>query len=288
MNKIGFIGLGIMGNSMAGHLLSAGHEVSVFNRTASKCDELKAKGASVFDDAVLLLQNVDICCSCVTNSDALYSIIRRINKGMHVPKYWIDFSTIAPRAVVDLNFILKDFGCTFIDAPVTGGDVGARNATLAIMVGANEEDFSKIKPILEVLGKTIVRVGDVGRGQLTKCINQMMIAISIASMSEGMYFAESLGLDIDKTYQIVRSGSAGSWALENYFPRVQKDNYEPGFYARDMLKDLNFVLEEAKFLGVELPVTDLVRNLFESFVKGEGAELGNHALIKLYRLSDKS
>lgn len=282
-NSVGFIGLGIMGRAMARHIVDASYSVSVFNRSIEKTEELKKKGARVFTDPLEVLATVEVCCSCVTNAEVLYSFIRQIKPGMRIPKYWIDFSTIAPRSAVDLHNILKDFGCVFIDAPVTGGDIGAQNATLAIMVGAEKDDFDYILPLLNILGKTIVHIGGIGRGQLTKCVNQLMIGVSIAAMSEGMFFSEQAGLKTTETYQIVRSGSAGSWALENYFPRVLNENYAPGFYARDMLKDLRFVIEEAQFLGIDLPVTKVVKDIFESFVAGEGKDLGNHALIQYYR-----
>jgi 3-hydroxyisobutyrate dehydrogenase len=280
MKKIGFIGLGIMGHSMAHNLLKNGYQLVVYNRTKTKAETFKELGAEVFNSPAELLAGVDICCSCVTDSSVLDSIIE---SSSSFPKYWIDLSTIAPAAAIKIHAVLKERGCEFIDAPVTGGDVGAKNASLSIMVGARPEVFEVALPILNCLGKNIINVGQIGSGQLTKCVNQMMCAISIAAMSEGLYFAEKQGLDIEKTLQIVRSGAAGSWALENYAPRLLKDNYAPGFYAKDQLKDLNFVIDQANKSEMSLPATVLVRELFKEFVESEGKDLGNHALIKLYR-----
>ena len=278
--KIGFIGLGIMGQSMAHNLLKNGYELIVYNRSKAKTEALKELGAKVADSPAELLSSVDICCSCVTDSPVIDAII---DVNTNFPKYWIDLSTIAPSAARDIHNKLAAHGCEFIDAPVTGGDVGAKNASLSIMVGARPEVFQVVLPVLNCIGKNIINVGQIGSGQLTKCVNQMMCAVSIAAMSEGLYFAEKLGLNVENTLQIVKSGAAGSWALENYAPRLLKDNYAPGFYAKDQLKDLNFVIDEANKSEISLPATVLIRELFKEFVEAEGAELGNHALIKYYR-----
>ena len=282
MKKIGFFGLGIIGTSLARNLMKAGYDLIVYNRTYSKSQILANEGARIAESLTDLVGQVEICCSCVTNSSALFQAFENIDSQVAWPKYWVDFSTISPSEALEINKRLKDKGVSFIDAPVTGGDIGARNGTLSIMVGATQQEFLDLLSIFQALGKTIVHVGGSGKGQLTKCVNQLMCAISIAAMSEGLFFAEKLGLDLEKTLQLVKGGAAGSWVLENYAPRLLRHEYGPGFYAKDQLKDLKFVISEKDKENLNLPVISLVTKLFDDFVETEGGLIGNHALIKHY------
>jgi 3-hydroxyisobutyrate dehydrogenase len=284
--KIGFIGLGIMGRSMAKNLLNGGFEVYVYNRNPERIAELLKHGAKACNSPLEMAQHVDTIMMCVTNGEAVEAILfgeEGISQSASEVRYIIDHSTIAPEQAKTFHDNLSTFGITYIDAPVTGGDVGAREGTLTIMVGGREEDYDAIKPILSWVGRKIFHTGDVGSGQLTKCVNQLVIGITVAAMTEGLVFAGQAGLDLEKTMEIISSGAAGSWSISNYAPRLLRGDLNPGFIARDMLKDLRIVQKEADTNGSVLPVLNLVKELYHSLCVSGNSELGNHALIKLYK-----
>lgn len=283
--RVGFIGLGIMGTSMAKNLLKAGFSVSVFNRTPAKTAPLKELGAGVYDSPRKLATDVEVLCLSLTRGDAVQDVLFGDEGAAHTAKRGtlvIDLSTVAPREATSFSKQLLQRDVHFVDAPVTGGDVGAREGTLTIMVGGTVEDFLRAKQVLEVLGKRVVYVGGVGAGQLTKAVNQILVAGSVAAMTEGIAFARAAGLDLEKTLEVVASGAAGSWSLQNYAPRLLRGEYGPGFYAKDMLKDLRIALSEADALNLSLPVSQIIKELYVAFCNGEGKSLGNHALLRLY------
>lgn len=177
---------------------------------------------------------------------------------------------------------MKKNKISLIDAPVSGGDVGAKNGTLSIMAGGAKEDLEKASSIFEVIGKQFTHTGPIGSGQLTKCVNQLVVAITVSAMTEGLKFAEDAGLNLQTTLDAICGGAAGSWALDNYAPRVLDRNYKPGFYARDMLKDLRIALEQAEAQNTKAPVSKLVSSQFVELIK-DLPDVGNHALIELYR-----
>ena len=173
----------------------------------------------------------------------------------------------------------------YIDAPVSGGDVGAREGTLTIMAGGDQNHFDMAKPLFEAVGKNIFYTGESGTGQLTKCVNQVVVASTVAAMTEGLVFAKASGLNPGKTLEIISGGAAGSWSLDNYGPRVLRGDLAPGFDAKHMLKDIDFALEEARGLNVSLPGSECIRGLFDQLCKKmeqEGSVVGNHGLIRLY------
>lgn len=286
--KVGFIGLGIMGGAMARNLHRAGFPLRVFNRTPGKAGDLAALEAR---SAAELARSSEIVCLSVTNGRALEEILFGAAgaAGAAAPgTLFIDFSTTAPADSRRIAARLTDAGLRFLDAPVSGGDVGARNATLTIMVGGREEDVAYAMGALEAVGKTIVHMGPHGAGQMTKAVNQVLVALSVAAMTEGLVLAKAFGLDLERTLQAVGAGAAGSWSLQNYAPRVLRGELGPGFYARDMLKDLRIASAEAAERNVSLPATSLVQGLYTEFCAGEGRDLGNHALIRLYEQRDKT
>ncbi len=284
--KIGFIGLGIMGASMASNLLKGGFEVHVYNRSPLKANSLAEQGAKVALSIASLADEVDRLLLCVTDDHAVEEIIFGpegvIESGCEIRSI-IDFSTISPSSAREFGSRLEEIGVSYLDAPVSGGDVGAREGTLTIMAGGSEIDFEQAKDVFTWLGRKIVHTGPVGSGQLTKCVNQLVVAINVAAMTEGLLFAQESGLDLVKTLDVVSSGAAGSWALTNYAPRIVAHDMRPGFYAKDMLKDLRIALAEADAEDLPAPVSSLVKELYTAMCRSEDANLGNHALISLYR-----
>ena len=283
--KIGYLGMGIMGSGMAENLLAAGHDVIVWNRSPGKCDAVIEKGATEASSVGDAVDGCDIACICVTNGDIVAELClgdQGILSAMTPPKTVVDFSTIAPAQAKEIGAALAEKGIAFLDAPVSGGDVGAKNGTLSVMVGGTPEAFEHAAPVFSAVGKSTVHTGECGNGQMTKAINQVVVAINIAAMSEGLTLAKATGLDPQTTLDVIRGGAAGSWALDNYAPRILQGDLAPGFHARNQLKDLRISLAEADAADVALPVSHLVKELYLALVSGGDGELGNHGLIRLY------
>ncbi|MCB0344085.1 MAG: NAD(P)-dependent oxidoreductase [Bdellovibrionales bacterium] len=287
--RIGFIGLGIMGGAMAENLLRAGFELFVHNRTAGKTSHLESEGAVVCDSPAAVAAEAQVVCLCLSNDSAVRSVIfgdGGIVQNLRYGSLIIDFSTISPGAAREFGSELsKSYKTAFIDAPVSGGDIGAKNATLSIMAGGASDDFERAKAVFEAVGRKATLTGPVGSGQLTKAVNQLVVAITVAAMTEGLMFADKAGLNLETTLEVISSGAAGSWTLDNYAPRVLAGDLKPGFHARNMLKDLRIAIREADDLGLPLPVSDLLKSLYTGLCAHERPdfELGNHALIELYR-----
>lgn len=283
--RIGFLGLGVMGVSMARNLSKKGFELSVYNRSSEKSRALASEGFLVAASPEALGRGVEALCLCVTDGAAVRELLlgeQGALTGPHEVRLVVDFSTIAPSEAEQISAELASIGVEYLDAPVSGGDVGAREGTLTVMVGGSPSAFAEAKPILEGVGKKIFHLGAAGAGQRTKCVNQIAVAIGVAAMTEAMVFARESGLDVAQVLEVIGSGAAGSWALQNYAPRVLRGELGPGFYAKHMLKDLRIAGREAEGANTSLPVTGLVRELFTALCSGEGANLGNHALIALY------
>lgn len=285
---VGFLGTGIMGSGMVQNLLRSGYSVSIWNRSPEKTKECIAAGAVLRESPRAVSEKSDILMLCVTNEAVVQDVLFNSDTGAattsDLSPIIIDFSTINPEAALTFATRLQEIGIEYLDAPVSGGDIGARNGTLTIMVGGAATAFESIAPLLAVLGSQIIYTGASGTGQKTKCINQIVVALTVLAMTEGLYLAEQAGLDLAQTLSIIRGGAAGSWALENYAPRVLAGDLAPGFRARDMLKDLGYVTDLAKSTNTHLPGLDLTKKLYEALVNSEiDSTLGNHALIKHYR-----
>lgn len=283
--RIGFLGLGVMGVSMARNLGKRGFDVTIYNRSVEKTRALAAEGFSVAPSPTELGEGIDVLCLCVTDGSAVRELLlgaHGVLAGEHTVRLVVDFSTIAPSEAEQFAAELHSRGVSYLDAPVSGGDVGARDGTLTVMVGGEVGAFDTALPIFEAVGKKIVHLGPAGAGQRTKCVNQIAVAIGVAAMTEAMVFAREGGLDVAQVLDVIGSGAAGSWALQNYAPRVLRGELGPGFYAKHMLKDLRIVGREAEGSNTSLPVTGLVRELYTALCAGEGANLGNHALVALY------
>jgi 3-hydroxyisobutyrate dehydrogenase len=282
--SVGFIGLGIMGLPMAGHILKAGYPVTVYNRTRSKTRSLEADGAAVAASPREVAANSRMIITMVSDSPDVQEVVagpEGVLDGIRSGSVVMDMSTISPQVERDLDRQLRAKGCALVDAPVSGGDVGAQNATLAIMAGGDREAFDRAVPIFETMGKTITYCGPVGSGQLTKLCNQILVAVTLMGVSEALVFAGKNGLDQRVMIEAVKGGAAGSWQLSNLAPRVVNRDFAPGFMVDLIQKDLRLVMESAAGAQAALPATTLVNQFFRtSQARGEGLE-GTQALVKV-------
>ena len=282
--SVGFIGLGIMGLPMAGHILKAGYPLTVYNRTRSKTRSLEAEGAAVAASPREVAANSRMIITMVSDSPDVEAVVagpEGVLEGIRPGSVVMDMSTISPQVERELDEQLRSKGCALVDAPVSGGDVGAQNATLAIMAGGDREAFDRAVPIFEAMGKTITYCGPVGSGQLTKLCNQILVAVTLMGVSEALVFAGKNGLDQGVMIEAVKGGAAGSWQLSNLAPRVVNRDFAPGFMVDLIQKDLRLVMESGAAAQAALPATSLVNQLFRtSQARGEGLE-GTQALVKV-------
>lgn len=282
---IGFIGTGVMGKSMVGHLLTAGYKVLVHNRTKSKAEELIKAGALWRDDVGDLAAESDVVISIVgypRDVEEVYLGEDGVVKHAQPGTYLIDMTTSSPALAQKIYTAAKTRQIHALDAPVSGGDVGAREARLAIMVGGDEEAFQAVKPIFEILGRNIILQGSAGAGQYTKMCNQIAIAGTMIGVSEGMAYAKKAGLDPARVLQSIETGAAGSWSLSNLAPRMINDNFAPGFYVKHFIKDMVIALESAAEMNLDLPGLGLVKSLYDSLAASGEENSGTQALYKLY------
>ena len=263
--RIGWIGTGVMGGPMAGHLLDRGHDVSVFNRTRSRTDALVEAGAQWRDSPAELAQDVDVVVTMLgTPADVRDTILGegRVLECMREQALLIDMTTSEPSLAVEIHEAARAAGVDALDAPVSGGDVGARNGTLVIMVGGDRQAFDRARPVFEPLGKTIELQGGAGAGQHTKMVNQLAIAAGMIGMCEALVYGHRAGLNLDKTLATIQNGAAGSWSLSNYGPRLLRGDLEPGFKVDHFIKDLGIALAEARAMNVVLPGASLAEQLY--------------------------
>jgi 3-hydroxyisobutyrate dehydrogenase len=282
VKNLAFIGLGIMGLPMAGHLLAAGHAVTVHTRTRSKAEALLAKGAAWADSAAEAARGAEVAFICVTDTPDVRAVL--LGKGGVVEAaraglIVVDHSTISPTATREMAAELARRQTVMLDAPVSGGDVGARNGTLSIMVGGDAGAFANVGPLLRHMGKTITHCGLSGTGQLTKLVNQILVSVTNLAVSEALVFAKNNGLDAEKTVAALAGGAAGSWQLQNLGPRMLKGDFAPGFTIDLQQKDLRLVIEAAAQANTPLPALALVHQLFTSAqAAGRGGD-GTQALF---------
>ncbi|MCG8423773.1 MAG: NAD(P)-dependent oxidoreductase [Proteobacteria bacterium] len=281
--KVGFIGLGIMGRGMANNLLKAGFSVRVWNRTASRINALVEAGAEAGSSPQDVAAKSDICIVCVSDTPDVEAVILGGNGVVHGAKKGnlvIDCSTISPQRTKTIAAELNEKGIHMLDAPISGGSEGAARGTLSIMVGGDETQFERARPVFEAMGKTITHVGPQGAGQSVKLVNQILVVGNMLAVSEAFVFAQASGLDLRQTLAAVAGGAAGSWMLSNRAPQCYERDWRPGFTINLQQKDLRLVLEAADQLGVPIPGTSLIFNLYRPLeAQGHGEE-GNHALIK--------
>ena len=281
--KIGFIGLGIMGRGMVGILMAAGFDVTVWNRTASRMEPFVAKGAQAADSPKAAAEASDIIIICVSDTPDVEAVILGSDGVIHgasAGDLVIDMSTIDPVRTVEIGKLLGSKGVAMLDAPISGGNEGAENGTLSIMIGGSAEDVARAMPCFEAMGKTITHVGEHGAGQTVKLSNQILCVVNMLAVSEALLFAQAGGVDLDKMLQAVSGGAAGSWMLANRGPQVIRDYWDPGFSTDLQQKDLRLVLGAADEMGLPVIATALCFNLYRSLqAQGLGHE-GNHNIIK--------
>ncbi|GIK71796.1 MAG: tartronate semialdehyde reductase [Chloroflexota bacterium] len=281
--RIGFIGLGIMGRGMAANLLKAGFELTVWNRTATRMQDLVAQGAHAGADPADVAARSDIIITCVSDTPDVKTVIldeQGVIHGARPGALVIDCSTISPQATREIADALRAKGVFMLDAPVSGGSEGAAKGTLSIMVGGAGDQFERALPVFQAMGKTITHVGGHGAGQTVKLVNQVLVVGNCIAMCEALLFAQAGGVDLQKTYDAISQGAAGSWMFTNRAPQIIQRDWRPGFTIDLQQKDLRLVLEAADELGAPVPVTSLIFQFYRTLqAQGLGSE-GNHALIK--------
>ncbi len=283
LKKVGFIGLGIMGMPMARNLLKAGFAVVAYNRTAVKVEQLVKGGAGKANSPGELARECPVVIIIVSDTPDVEEVILGrggVIEGVKPGSVVIDMSTISPQATREMAARLKEKGAAMLDAPVSGGDIGALNATLSIMVGGDAEVFQGCRPILAAMGKNIVHVGPNGMGQTVKLMNQILVAGNLNAVAEAMLFAQKSGADLEKAISAVKGGAAGSWQLSNLGPRIIKRDFSPGFMIDLIQKDLKLIMEAAAEMRLPLPATGLIHQMYYSLqCSGEGRS-GTQALVK--------
>ncbi|MFF2446031.1 NAD(P)-dependent oxidoreductase [Neobacillus sp. NPDC058068] len=283
---IGFIGIGVMGKSMAGHLLNAGYPLVVYSRTKEKAAELLEKGAEWGETPKEVAEKASVIFTMVgypKDVEEIYLGENGLIQNAREGNYLIDMTTSAPSLAVKIYEQAKKRGIQVIDAPVSGGDVGAREAKLSIMVGCEEAAFAAVHPLLELLGTNIVYQGEPGAGQHTKMSNQIAIASNMIGVCEAIIYAEKAGLNPENVLKSITTGAAGSWSLNNLAPRMLQGNFEPGFYIKHFIKDMKIALDEAEQMDMEVPGLALAKSLYDQLVERGEENSGTQALYKYWK-----
>ncbi len=287
---VAFVGTGVMGASMAGHLLDAGYPLVVFNRTTAKAQPLLDRGARWASTAGEAASQADITITMVGyphDVEEVYlgegGIIERAPRGALL----IDMTTSTPTLAARIAEAAVAAGLSAVDAPVSGGDVGARNATLTIMVGGSDGAFLRAQPLFYVMGKTQTLMGGPGAGQHTKMANQIGIAGTMLGLIEALEYAKAAGLDLERAHAALSGGGANSWSWGAYGPRIISGDFEPGFFVKHFVKDLRIALDESRALGLALPGLELAEKLYSRLQDADGAELGTQALWLLYERGEQ-
>ena len=287
MASLAFIGLGVMGGPMAANLLGAGHSLSVFNRTAAKSSRLSAKGAHVAKTPAEAVKNAETIFICVTDTKDVEHVLCAadgILAGSKRGSVIIDHSTISPTATRSFAEKAAAVGVQFIDAPVSGGDIGAREAKLSIMCGGDRATFDRVEPLLRHLGKSITYCGPSGSGQSTKLVNQILVSVTLLGVSEALVFARKSGLNLETTLRAVLGGAANSWQLERLGPKMIAGDNRPGFSVDLQQKDLSLLLKAAEDSKTSLPAASLVHQLFTA---AQAAGHGKDGTQSLYTVLEK-
>ncbi|MGB1520010.1 MAG: NAD(P)-dependent oxidoreductase [Limisphaerales bacterium] len=282
---VGFIGIGVMGRSMAGHLLDAGYSVHVYNRTQAKAQDLVDRGAQWQSSPGKVAAAADVIITIVgfpVDVESVYlgedGVLAQARSGSLA----IDMTTSCPNLASRIAQEAAAKGIEVLDAPVSGGDIGAREARLSIMVGGSVSGFERALPLFEIMGKNIVHQGPAGSGQHTKMCNQIAIASGMMAISEAMAYAKKSGLQPETVLKSIESGAAGSWSLTNLAPRVLKGDYAPGFFVKHFIKDMKIAIESAQAMGLDLPGLQLAKKLYDQLASKGCEDDGTQSLFKLY------
>ncbi|CUR62710.1 NAD(P)-dependent oxidoreductase [Leuconostoc gelidum subsp. gasicomitatum] len=282
--KIGFIGTGVMGTGIVNNLLHAGHQVTVYNRTQSKAANVISHGAVWADTPANVARVSEITFTMVGYPKDVEDVWMRedgIFAGVKTGAILVDMTTSTPKLAEKLAKKGEKLGVQVIDAPVSGGDTGAENGTLSIMVGGSSTTFDQVLPIFKDIGQQIVLAGSAGKGQHMKMSNNIGVAATVITMAESMVYAKAAGLNMTDAYNVWRSGAAGSWSVTNYMPRVMAGDFSAGFYVKHLLKDLRIALDSAADMQLDLPGAQLAEQLFAKLSQTHGEE-GVQAIVKLW------
>lgn len=282
MLTIGYIGLGIMGKSIARNILKAGFPLVVHNRSQKAVDELVAEGARAASTPADTARQVDVVFTNLPDTPDVEAVVLGANgilNGAHAGLIFVDNSTIQPAAARRIAEKFSRQGILCLDAPVSGGEVGAREGSLTIMVGGPKQALETVMPVFEAIGKSVTHIGDSGAGQIAKCANQIMVAAQMTAMGELLILAKKSGADPHKVVEAIRGGAAGCWTLDNKPPRLFAGNRSPGFKAHMQLKDLNIVMDTSKEYGVPLPLTAITNQLYAAMCQMGMENLDNSAII---------
>ena len=285
--KVAFIGLGVMGFHMAGHLATGGHDVTVYNRTAARAEEWLAthKGNAV-DTPAKAAEGASFVFSCVGNDDDVRAVTTGTTgafEGMGANTVFIDNTTASAVIARELHAVAVEGGFHFVDAPVSGGEAGAVNGQLSVMCGGDEEPYNRAEPVIDCYAKICRRIGASGSGQLTKMVNQICIAGLVQGLSEGLMFAERAGLDIESVVEVISKGAAGSWQMDNRHQTMAKNEFEFGFAVDWMRKDLDICLAEAEKNDARLPVAEIVNGYYKEVQAMGGQRWDTSSLIARLR-----
>jgi 3-hydroxyisobutyrate dehydrogenase len=280
--RLGWIGTGVMGRSMCGHLIDRGFAMTVFSRTRSKAETLLAKGAKWEDSPASVAEQSDVVFSIVGFPADVREIMlgpQGALSGCRSGAVLVDMTTSEPSLAVEIAEKAKAKGVHSVDAPVSGGDVGAKEARLSIMIGGEGDIVDSLRPCWEAMGKTIVYQGPAGAGQHTKMVNQILIATGMIGVCEALLYGYRAGLNLETVMQSVSSGAAGSWSLSNYGPRMMANNFDPGFFVEHFIKDMGIALDESKRMGLAMPGLALAQQLYVALkAQGHGRD-GTHSLM---------
>ena len=289
VTRVGWIGTGVMGRSMCGHLIDRGFSAVVHTRTRSKAEGLLAKGAVWADSPRAVAAAADVVFTIVGFPEDVRACLLGDGGAIGVARagqIFVDMSTSSPALAREIDAAARARGAHAVDAPVSGGDIGAREARLSIMIAGEAQVIDSLTPMWEAMGKTFLRQGDAGAGQHTKMVNQILIATGMIGVCEALLYGHQAGLDLERMLQSVASGAAGSWSLSNYGPRIIAGNFEPGFFVEHFLKDMKIALDEAGRMGLSLPGLALAEQLYRSVAANGWGKKGTHSLqLALARLS---
>ena len=286
--KIAWIGTGVMGESMAGHLLDAGHELYVYNRTVSKTENLVKRGAKLLTEIKDAPLNADVVFTMVgypKDVEGVYlgndGLITTAKEG----QVFVDMTTSSPTIAKKISEEFAKVGASALDLPVTGGDIGAKNGTLSIMVGGDKKVYEeKVLPLVKHLGKNITYFGEAGKGQYAKLANQIAIATTMISVAESFKFAKEVGLDLEDFFKTVSTGSGGSFSMTSYGPRILKNDFKPGFFVNNFIKDMRLALEECEKMNITLPGLEAAYKLYNELEEEVRNTNGTQAISKWYNL----
>lgn len=286
--KIAWIGIGVMGESMAGHLLDAGHELFVYNRTVSKTDGLVKRGATLLKEVKDAPLNADVIFSMVgypKDVEEVYLGENGLIKTAKEGQVFVDMTTSSPTLAKKISEEFAKVGATALDLPVTGGDIGAKNGTLSIMAGGDKKVFEEtVLPLVKNFGKNITYFGEAGKGQYTKLANQITIATTMISVAESFKFAKEVGLNLDDFFNIVSTGSGGSFSMTSYGPRILKGDFKPGFFIHHFIKDMRLALEECEKMNIKLPGLETAYEVYNELEEEVRNTNGTQAISKWYKL----